>query len=352
MRICLVTDAWRPQVNGVVRTLETLKGTLSGLGHDVCCLTPDRFRTMRCPSYPEIRLALASPRAVAEAIEAIAPEAIHIATEGPLGQLARAYCRNRSLRFSTSYHTMFPEYVHARWRVPTPWTYGFLRRFHNAAACTMVATRSIEEALRRRGFTQLKRWSRGVDIGLFRPRAKDFLSYPRPVSLYVGRIAVEKNIEAFLRLTLPGTKVIVGDGPQRAQLARRHPDAVFVGVKQGEDLARYYAAADVFVFPSRTDTFGLVLLEALASGVPVAAYPVSGPLDVIDGSAAGALDSDLGRAVARALTISSDLCLAHARRFSWDASAREFLGHLVGLREGAEANPLIRSPCRGKARSP
>ena len=258
-------------------------------------MTPDGFRTVACPSYPEIRLALARPQAVARAIEAFAPDAIHIATEGPLGQLARGYCRRRHLRFSTSYHTMFPEYVHARWRVPTRWTYGFLRRFHNAAACTMVATPSVEEALRRRGFTRLKRWSRGVDTELFRPRAKDFLSYPRPISLYVGRVAVEKNIEAFLRLALSGTKVIVGDGPQRTELARRYPDAVFVGVKQGEELARHYAAADVFVFPSRTDTFGLVLLEALASGVSVAAYPVAGPLDVIDGSAAGALDVDLAR---------------------------------------------------------
>lgn len=292
-------------------------------------MTPDGFRTVACPSYPEIRLALARPQAVARAIEAFAPDAIHIATEGPLGQLARAYCLRRHLRFSTSYHTMFPEYVHARWRVPTRWTYGFLRRFHNAAACTMVATPSVEEALRRRGFTRLKRWSRGVDTELFRPRAKDFLSYPRPISLYVGRIAVEKNIEAFLRLALSGTKVIVGDGPQRTELARRYPDAVFVGVKQGEELARHYAAADVFVFPSRTDTFGLVLLEALASGVPVAAYPVAGPLDVIDGSAAGALDVDLGRAAARALTIPPEVCVTHARRFSWDASTRQFLGNLV-----------------------
>jgi glycosyltransferase involved in cell wall biosynthesis len=329
MRICLVTDAWFPQVNGVVRTLEALKQSLSRLGHDVSCLTPEGFPTVPCPSYPEIRLALAPPAAVARAMEATRPDAIHIATEGPLGQLARAYSRRRRLRFSTSYHTMFPEYVHARWRVPTRLTYGFLRRFHNAAACTMVATPSVEAALRRRGFTRLKRWTRGVDTELFRPRAKDFLSYPRPISLYVGRIAVEKNIEAFLRLSLPGTKVIVGDGPERAALTHRYPDAVFVGVKQGGDLARHYAGADVFVFPSRTDTFGLVLLEALASGIPVAAYPVPGPLDVIDGSAAGALDVDLGRAVARALTIPAEVCLAHAHRFSWEASAHQFLANLV-----------------------
>jgi glycosyltransferase involved in cell wall biosynthesis len=196
----------------------------------------------------------------------------------------------------------------------------------------MVATPSVEEALRRCGFTRLKRWSRGVDTTLFRPRAKELLAHPRPISLYVGRLAEEKNIEAFLRLTLPGTKVIVGDGPQRAELARRYPEAVFVGVKQGEDLARHYAGADVLVFPSRTDTFGLVLLEALASGVPVAAYPVPGPLDVIDGSAAGALDVDLGRAVARALAIPAEVCLAHAQRFSWEASARQFLTNLIGLR--------------------
>ncbi|MFO1152466.1 MAG: glycosyltransferase family 1 protein [Rhodospirillales bacterium] len=329
MRICLVTDAWLPQVNGVVRTLQTLTDTLVRLGHDVRLLTPNAFRTVRCPSYPEIRLALALPGAVARTIDAMAPDAIHIATEGPLGQLARAYCRRHRLRFTTSYHTMFPEYVHARWRVPTRWSYRFLRRFHNAAACTMVATPSVEEMLRRRGFSRLKHWSRGVDTELFRPRGKDFLSYPRPISLYVGRIAVEKNVEAFLGLTLPGTKVLVGDGPQRTELARRYPDAAFLGVKRGEELACHYAAADVFVFPSRTDTFGLVLLEALASGVPVAAYPVQGPLDVIDGQPAGALDRDLGRAVERALAIPADICIAHARRYSWDASAGQFLANLT-----------------------
>jgi glycosyltransferase involved in cell wall biosynthesis len=329
MRICLVTDAWYPQVNGVVRTLETLSQQLVRQGHELRHLTPEGFPTIPCPSYPEIRLALTRPRSIARWLDATRPQAIHIATEGPLGQLARTYCLKRGIRFTTSFHTLFPEYVHARWRVPVAWTYRFLRRFHAAAACTMVATPSIEAHLRQFGFDRIRRWSRGVDLALFHPRPKNFFPFPRPISLYVGRVAVEKSIGDFLDLDLPGTKVVVGDGPERAALAKRHPDVAFLGVKTGEDLARHYAAADVFVFPSRTDTFGLVLLEALASGVPVAAYPVAGPKDVLDGSGAGALDDDLGRAVTRALAIDPALCRAHAERYSWEASAQQFLGNLA-----------------------
>ena len=295
-------------------------------------LTPDGFRSVPCPSYPEIRLALATPLAVARAIEALDPDAIHIATEGPLGHLARRYCRRRRYPFTTSFHTLFPEYLHARWRLPMGWSYAFLRRFHGAAACTMVATPSIEANLRRHGFRHIRRWSRGVDTALFRPRAKEFLPYPRPISLYVGRIAVEKSIEDFLALNLPGTKVIVGDGPQQEEMRRKYPQAVFLGVKRGEELARHYAAADVFVFPSRTDTFGLVMLEALASGVPVAAYPVPGPLDVIDGSGAGVLADDLRQAVEGALALDPAHCRRHAEAYSWANSARQFLGNVVPLR--------------------
>ncbi len=275
---------------------------------------------------------MATPVSIARAIDALEPDAIHIATEGPLGHLARRHCRAHRCSFTTSFHTLFPEYLHARWRLPMDWSYGFLRWFHGAAACTMVATPSIEASLRSHGFRHIRRWSRGVDTALFRPRSKDFLPYPRPISLYVGRIAVEKSIEDFLALKLPGTKVVVGDGPQKEELQRRYPDAVFLGVKRGEDLACHYAAADVFVFPSRTDTFGLVMLEALASGVPVAAYPVPGPLDVIDGSGAGALGDDLGKAVEHALTIDPGRCREYAETYSWANSAQQFLHNVVPLR--------------------
>jgi 1,2-diacylglycerol 3-alpha-glucosyltransferase/glucuronosyltransferase len=256
------------------------------------------------------------------------PSAIHIATEGPLGLIARWCCSRRRLPFTTSFHTRFPEYLHARWSVPLSWTYPWLRWFHAAASCVMVATPSVEAALRARGFGNIERWSRGVDTRLFRPRGKAFFDYPRPISLYVGRVAVEKGVEDFLRLDLPGTKVVVGDGPQLLALRQRYPGVVFVGTKSGEDLACHYAAADVFVFPSKTETFGLVLLEAMASGVPVAAYPVPGPLDVVDHSGAGCLDWDLVAAVRGALSISPEVCRRHAETFSWENSARQFLGNL------------------------
>lgn len=323
-----MTDAWYPQVNGVVRTLSTLRQRLTEFGHQVILLTPDQFRSVPCPSYAEIRLALAPPRAVDQVLIDAQPDAVHIATEGPLGVLARWRCRRRGLPFTTSYHTRFPEYVAARWRVPLNWTYRFFRWFHAAASCVMVSTPSVEDELRQRGFKRIRRWSRGVDTALFRPRDKSFFTFPRPISLYVGRVAVEKSIEDFLKLDLRGTKVVVGSGPQLVELREKYPDVVFVGMKSGEDLANHYAAADVFVFPSRTDTFGLVLLEALASGIPVAAYPVPGPLDVINGSGAGCLDHDLGRAVQRAIAIPPAICRAHAEAFSWEKSARQFLGNL------------------------
>jgi glycosyltransferase involved in cell wall biosynthesis len=331
MRLLIVTDAWFPQVNGVVRTLDTLIGTLRAGGHTVGTLTPDRFATLPCPSYPEIRLALVRPRVLNGLIDRFQPNAIHIATEGPLGQMVRRLCRRRGWSFTTSFHTLFPEYIEARWRLPARWSYPVLRRLHAAARHTLVATGSLEAHLQRHGFTNLRRWSRGVDTSLFRPRPKDFLSYPRPISLYVGRLAVEKSVEDFLKLDLPGTKLVVGDGPDRAALQQRYPEAVFAGVRVGEDLAQHYAAADVFVFPSRTDTFGLVMLEALAAGVPVAAYPVAGPLDVIDGSGAGCLSEDLGAAVRQALTIDPALCRQHALCYSWEKSARQFLENVVKI---------------------
>ncbi len=290
-------------------------------------VTPDQFRTVPCPTYPEIRLAL-FPGQVGRIIETFRPCAIHISTEGPLGFAARRHCLKRGYPFTTAFHTRFPEYVHARIRLPLSISYAVMRWFHRPSSGVMVATQTIENDLKSWGITNIKRWSRGVDTELFRPRAKDFLEGPRPISLYCGRVAVEKNIEAFLALDLPGTKYVVGDGPQLASLERQYPDVQFVGMKTGEDLAMHFAAADVFVFPSRTDTFGLVLLEALASGVPVAAFPVPGPLDVVDGSGAGVLDEDLAGATERALNIDPDRCRAHALTYSWDACIDQFLGNI------------------------
>lgn len=299
-------------------------------------ITPQQFRCAPCPSYPEIRLALWPWGRLGRMIEAHQPCAIHIATEGPLGWAARRYCLARGLPFTTAYHTRFPEYVGARFRVPLSWTYAVMRRFHAPASAVMVATQGIEDDLRRRGFAKIRRWSRGVDTQLFRPRdANAFPHLPRPLFLYVGRVAVEKNIEAFLRLDLPGSKVVVGDGPQRAELERRHPEVTFTGARFGEELAAAFASADAFVFPSRTDTFGLVLLEALACGVPVAAYPVPGPLDVIGDTPVGVLDEDLRAAALKALSIDRAACRAHAEKFSWEASARQFLGNLQPLPRAA-----------------
>jgi len=330
MRIALASDAWAPQVNGVVRTLASVSDELRRLGHEVVAITPDLFRTMPCPTYPEIRLALRPGRRAAALLDAFAPDSIHIATEGPLGLAARAHCLQRGLAFTTAYHTRFPEYVHVRFRVPLRFGYAALRRFHRPSSAIMVATRTIEQDLAARGFRNLRRWTRGVDAARFPPAAtKPPLGLPRPVFLTVARVAVEKNLPAFLDLDLPGSKLVVGDGPLLPELRRRYPDVHFAGLQEGEALAQHYAAADVFVFPSRTDTFGLVLVEALASGLPVAAYPVPGPVDVIGEDGPGILDEDLGRAAVAALGIPADRCRAHALRFSWAESARQFLGNLV-----------------------
>jgi len=291
-------------------------------------VTPDRFRTLPCPTYPEIRLVVWGRRAAGRMIEEFRPDAVHIATEGPLGHAVRAWCLGRRVLFTTAYHTRFPEYVEARFAVPRTLTYALLRRFHRPSAAVMVSTPSIEADLSKRGFTRLRRWSRGVDLDLFRPRDDHGFDLPRPILLYVGRVAVEKNVEAFLDLDVAGTKLVVGDGPMLDALRRRYPHVHFAGARKGEDLARHYAAADAFVFPSRTDTFGLVMLEALASGVPVAAFPVPGPIDILDGAEVGVLDENLARAVAAALAIPREACRAYAARFSWRDSTEQFLGNL------------------------
>ncbi len=333
-RIAIVTDAWRPQVNGVVRTLATVADELRTLGHAVEVIGPDRFRTLPMPSYPEIALAVLPYRRLVHAIEAFGPDRLHIATEGPLGMAARRWALRQGVRFTTSLHTRFPEYIRARTRLPTGLGYAWMRRFHDAAAATLVATPSLREELVARGFRTIRAWSRGVDLDLFRPEPRAAWDLPRPVFIYVGRVAVEKNISAFLALDLPGSKVVVGGGPQLAELQRDFPRVQFTGPRFGADLAAAYAGADVFVFPSLTDTFGLVILEALACGTPVAAFPVTGPKDVLadaDG-VIGAVDADLRQAALDALSADRDACRRHAERFSWRACAELLLRQLVPMR--------------------
>jgi glycosyltransferase involved in cell wall biosynthesis len=327
-QVLVATDAWRPQINGVVRSLEHVARHAENLDHRLEFVSPLDFRTLPLPGYPEIRLALAGAGALVRRIENMAPDLIHIATEGPIGLAARRACLRLGLPFTTSYHTRFPEYLRARLPVPLAVSYGWLRRFHNAGSGVMVSTQTLEDTLTGRGFRRVMRWSRGVDTSLFRPRPGACLGLKRPVFLYVGRLAVEKNIAAFLSLDLPGTKLVVGDGPARAALAAAFPEAVFLGSRTGEALAEVYAASDVFVFPSLTDTFGIVLLEALASGLPVAAYPVMGPIDVIADTGCGVLDSDLGRAARACLDLPREPCRALALRYDWRESARQFLANL------------------------
>jgi glycosyltransferase involved in cell wall biosynthesis len=345
-RILIVTDAWKPQVNGVVRTLETLGRDLEAMGHGVRYATPEGRFTVPLPTYSEIRLAIFPRRSIERMIDQFQPSAVHIATEGTIGLSARSICLNRNIPFTTSFHTRFPEYVRARFPIiPEGLVYAFLRWFHGPATAMMVATPSLMAEMQSHGFRNLRIWSRGVDVDAFRPIANAELPFPRPVWLYVGRVAVEKNIEAFLALDLPGTKVVVGDGPVRATLERRYPIVQFVGPKSGEELVRHYSASDVFVFPSRTDTFGLVMLEALACGVPVAAFPVQGPRDVLGDAPVAALDEDLQKACLRALEVPRDAARAFALKHSWRACTEQFLANLPLIDQSA-----IR-PGRGKRRT-
>ena len=327
MKVLVATDAWRPQVNGVVRTLNSLARAAAKLGVEIDFLSPDGFWTFPVPTYPGLRLALPRRKRIAARIETAKPDAIHVATEGPIGHAVRAYCMRVGRPFSTSYTTRFPEYISARSPIPSAWIYNVLRRFHAAAAVTMVATPSLMTELGERGFGNLGMWTRGVDIELFRPDRAIDLDFPRPIFMTVGRVAVEKNLPAFLSLDLPGTKVVIGAGPQEEELKRRYPGAKFLGQLDNGILAAHLAAADVFVFPSRTDTFGIVQLEALASGVPIAAFPVTGPKDVIDNNPIGVLNDDLRVACMQALWISREACREFALRYSWENSARQFIGH-------------------------
>jgi len=324
LRIAIVSDAWRPQINGVVRTIETIVKLLQAEGHEVEVFGPDRFRTLPCPTYPEIRLSLFPAARLNHMLKLFAPDAIHLVTEGPLGWAARSFCLSRNIPFTTAYHTRFPEYVHARIRLPLSWSYAFVRRFHAPSAAVLVVAQSIRDELAARGFKNLVPWSRGVDIAAFRPQPREELADGRPIWLYAGRLAIEKNIKAFLDLDLPGTKWVVGGGPQMKELQRRYKTARFFGSVDTEELARRYAQADCFVFPSRTDTFGLVMVEALASGVPVAGYPVPGPLDVVTSPKVGALNEDLRTACLAAVGCEPAACRAHAETFTWAECAHQF----------------------------
>lgn len=332
LKIVIATDAWKPQLNGVVRTLDTLGKILTRFGNQVLYITPNDFKSLPMPSYPEIRLSLMPNRKVAKMINEFQPDAIHIATEGPIGRAARRFCKRRGHPFTTSFHTRFPEYANERWKVPTRWGYSILKDFHKDGETMMVATPGLIEELEERGFSKMKLWTRGVDLEQFVPGDRSlFDQYERPVYLYVGRLAVEKSIEDFIELDLPGTKVIVGDGPQREELAEKYKDAVFTGPKYGEELTKHYQAADVFVFPSRTDTFGLVNVEALACGVPVAAYPVRGPLEILDGAppGCGAMNEDLRQACLDAYeNRDPEICRQWAEGFSWEAASRQFIANL------------------------
>jgi glycosyltransferase involved in cell wall biosynthesis len=340
VKILIVTDAWEPQVNGVVRTLKTTARELGVMGHEVRFLTPLDFRTLPCPTYPEIRLSLFPQAGVNRTIREFDPDVLHIATEGPLGLAARRYARRHDFSFTTAYHTRFPEYVHARCRVPLSWSYAWLRRFHGAGRAVMAPTQVVVDDLRANGFQNVKLWSRGVDTAIFHPQESKRLDSKPPIYLYVGRVAVEKNVEAFLELDLPGSKWVVGTGPAIESIKAEYPDVNYLGLLEREELAKVYAAADVFVFPSRTDTFGLVLLEAMACGLPVAAYPVTGPRDVVGDSNAGVLHEDLRTACLEALKLKRDDAIARARLFTWRAATEQFFSHLHPRKRGASVATL------------
>lgn len=359
LRIAIITDAAAPQVNGVVRTLKQLGEELEALGHETLYITPDMFTTLPMPTYKEIRIALFPARRLKDLLLKHQPDAVHIATEGPLGIAARRYCVRHNLPFTTSFHTRFPEYLKARIGIPLRWTYAWLRHFHKPSKAMMVATPRLRDEMQARGFTNTAMWSRGVDTELFHPNPAlhetEYLGLPRPLWLYVGRVAVEKNISAFLTLDLPGSKLVVGEGPKLEKLKKKHPEVTFTGALFGADLAKAYAASDCFVFPSKTDTFGLVLIEALATGTPVAAYPVQGPLDVIGSAPVGALNEDLRVACLAAIQASRKDARTYALNFSWASCTRQFLSHLALLEHPTHNTltaPLLPPALPAKSRDP
>jgi glycosyltransferase involved in cell wall biosynthesis len=348
LRIALVSDAWLPQINGVATTLNRCREELQSWDHEVAVISPDLFRTITCPGYPQIRLAIWPGRKVGRLIEAHRPDAVHIATEGPLGIAARLYCGRRKLPFTTAFHTRFAEYLRVYAKIPVSLTYRSQRWFHGGARRTLVPTASLKKELEGRGFANLVQWVRGVDTELFRPRGADFFGLPRPIFISVGRVAHEKNLQAFLDLDLPGSKVVVGDGPARAAFERDYPEVRWAGFRTGEDLAKHYAGADVFVFPSLTDTFGVVMLEANASGLPVAAYPVTGPIDVVHDGITGVLDEDLGKACRSALALDREACRRHAQSLSWSQCAEILLANLAIIDDDFRQQPPRDSDRQGR----
>jgi glycosyltransferase involved in cell wall biosynthesis len=350
MKIVLITDAWQPQVNGVVTTLVELVREIGRAGHQVEVIHPGLFKTRPCPGYAGIDLAIRPAKALREMLDELQPQAIHIATEGPLGWAARSYCLKRRLAFTTAFHTKFPEILNAALKVPLAWGYALFRHFHKPSSGVMVPTHGVLRMLKQRGFTNLRSWTHGVDVTLF-PYQDEVQLHPelgvlaRPVSLFVGRVSYEKNIEAFLRLDVPGTKIVCGVGPLEAVLKERYPHVRWLGILPREKLARIYAAADLFVMPSKSETFGLVMLEAMATGTPVAAYPVDGPLEVLGaaegGMAGGVLDADLRYAWFRTLTIPRHEARARALNFSWEQASRQFLDHLVPARSEVAQDPAF-----------
>lgn len=336
MKIAIVTDAWEPQVNGVVRTLRTTAEELRKMGHDVTILSHIGHRTIPCPDYKSIRLAVFPGKKLVQDLENLDPDAIHIATEGPLGMASRRWCLKKNITFTTSYHTQFPEYIRLRLPIPMSWTYAWFRCFHSKAKYTLVPTESQKQLLKKHGFRHVKVWGRGVDTTIFNRQAPKQLDYPKPIMVYMGRTAVEKNIEAFLSLDLPGTKLVIGDGPDLEMLKENYPDAIFTGAKTGHDLASWVAGGDVFVFPSKTDTFGLVNLEAMACGLPVAAFPVTGPKDIIKEGITGAMSEDLATAINKALTIDPSNCIDYARQTNWQKVTGVFASY---LHNGRAASP-------------
>jgi glycosyltransferase involved in cell wall biosynthesis len=338
MKILIISDAWQPQVNGVVRTIVRTRDELTRMGHEVEVIGPDRFHTLPCPTYPEIRLSIFAGRKLRRMLNEAKADAIHISTEGPLGMIARRWCLKNKFPFTTTFHTQFPEYVWLRTRIPLSLSYAVVRWFHAPAKTCMVATKTLHAHLAKWGFKNLGMWSRGVNTELFRPREMSFLQAPRPIFMYMGRVAIEKNIEEFLKLDLPGTQYVVGGGPDLEMLKKKYPKAVFTGFKEDEELAQHLAAADVFVFASRTDTFGLVIIEALASGVPVAAFPVQGPIDIIENGVTGFLNEDLRQAALDALKVDRQRCREEALRYTWEACTQQFLSHLRAARPALNAS--------------
>jgi len=346
MKIIIVTDAWYPQVNGVVRTLDETSKQLKKLGHEVKLISPEGFLTIPCPTYPEIRLSLFPGAKVSSMIREFNPDCLHISTEGPLGLSARGYASRNGLAFTSAYHTRFPEYVHARTKLPLKLTYSFLRWFHSRSELVMVPTEEVKKDLIKYKIGNPKIWSRGVDLEIFKPK-KGRRKNKKPILLNVGRVAVEKNLEEFLKIDLPYEKWVVGDGPALKELKKKYPEVIFHGAKNKEELEYYYNKADVFVFPSKTDTFGLVLLEAMACGLPVAAFPVSGPLDVIGSSNAGCLNSSLKEACKKALLIPRKVPREYAKTFSWEATSKTFETYLVSIRDKDTTYNIEDNPHKG-----